>query len=342
MSDFFFVVHLDYFSVRLPPAGIHEHVMTYLDHRSLGCVSQLSRRQNILVSESHYSHFSRVLAPFDVDPNLLLSVLHRRKAIISGSVALAMILPGIVFPRTIDIYAPNNQPVQLIVDILRLFPSYKYVDQAEIGKRNPFNGELHHFNAWLPGICSVHTLSDNVSDTHINVTVVSGSDPLPVIFSFDATHAMNFVSSTGFGCMYPQLTLRMQSLRSGGPRSRQAWMDEQIKLGFSIAPLLDELIHPSSHQCTVHPSCPRTYRHLRDAHMLFGSFKLGDDGSPQHALENYVGNLSWTLPSRCLVVRGSLRLENRNRGYDLGHVDSHGCFARLGYHIIDCSMMMED
>lgn len=282
----------------MPAEGVHDRILQMLDDGAMGGVAQLNPTNQVLIGERYYSRLIRILAPFEVDGDTLLQLLHKHRAIISGSVALLLVHPRIFEAGDIDIYVPTHYAILFLMDLLRCFPSYKF-DYADRRKQNSYV-----YNESL-NIRSVHRLFNDSTSKSINLIVVHGDNPIESIFYFDATHMMNFITAFGFGCAYPQLTLDSQAIRLRDDHPRHEWLVKQADRGFQLASSLQDMVPPVAHSCSIHPSCPLTSRHLRDSHMFYGSFK--PDRSPlRHALHNFSGNSTWRLSAPCGPIRGSV------------------------------------
>lgn len=268
--------------------------MLYED--TIAIIRQLSRFHNGMVSGYFYARFIRIVVPFGLNGRKLLRIMRQSKAIISGSAALLMLHPGAFIPGDLDIYVTAAEAVGLVMDIVTS-TSYTFTNSIQ-------HKALDYKNTG--GIRSVHLLEHTTLDKKIHIVVVTGKDPLLTVMQFDATLAMNFITPTGFGCAYPRLTMAKRGLANITSRisyGRPDWLEKYKKRHFKIERRLENFDEPIIHQCTVNPSCPKTPRHTRDAHMMYFDFKI--NGEPvRHTLHEYRGNILWGLKASCGTERG--------------------------------------
>lgn len=301
--------HIDYIS-QLEP-HIYDKILDMLYEDTMAIIRQLSRFHNGMVSGYFYARFLRIVVPFGLDGKKLLRLMSRSQSIISGSAALLMLHPGAFIPGDLDIYVTAAEAVGLVMDLISSTPyefsktiQHKPCDYKNTG-----------------GIRTVHWLAHATLNKEINIIVVTGKDPLMTVMQFDATHVMNFITPTGFGCAYPRLTMAKLGLVNALSMiavSKPNWVKKYDDRRFRIEHKLGDFPRPIIHQCTINPSCPQTPRHTRDAHMMYFDFKI--HGEPiRHALHEYRGNVLWGLMAACGIERGQFR-KSRYGNWTAGYV----------------------
>lgn len=278
---------------------VYDRVLNMLHAGTLSDIRQLSKYHDTMVARMFYGRLCSVLEPFHFEAASFLSVLGEHNAVLSGSAALLMIHPNDFPPGDLDIFVPGPRSIPLVSSII-LLSHHTY-------SLTPSAPDRSADYQWSGGVDSVHWLKHIATDQRINIIVVKGSDPLVSIAQFDATHAMNFITSTGFGSLYPQLTVSKLSLLNLDPSrysSRPEWAEKYRTRGYIIESDVSHLPVYGDHRCTTDPSCPNTVRHIRDHHMLYISFLVPNE-RVQHTLRpSYTSNVAWGLHAACKPKRG--------------------------------------
>lgn len=272
-------------------------VLSYLEHETIALVARLSRHHQRSVAQYFYSRFATLMGLFCLDASRVLPILRDRKAVISGSVATLMILPGAFIPGDLDIYVSAYEATSLIIELM--------VGNSFIYRQTNVGQEYRR----SPGVSTVHVLEGMRSGKNVHVVVVDGDDPIMAVLQFDATHALNFITATGFGCAYPRLTMAKLSLYtytySLPTQSRSLWSKKYSNRGITVGTELAHFpIFPEGHVCGVSAFCPRTVRHLRDRHMYYSSFMVGTKPMVHTLAPNYHGNIIWGCKLPCGPERG--------------------------------------
>lgn len=259
---------------------------------------QSNRLHNSMVGGYFYERFLTIIAPFELEGLSFLKLLKKTGSIISGSAALLMLFPNAFVPGDLDIFVSSTEALILSME---LTINYNFIFTQTMA----FGPNMYPHTA---PVQAVHWLKNPTSNKQINIIVVTGKDPLEAIMYFNATHVMNFITPTGFGCAYPDLTLLKYSLINvqGGTIENQQWYNKHKARGFRMKRSLTQCRGFAHHQCTVEPSCPGTSRHLRDSHMMFLEFKI-EDRPMKHVLHHYKGNIVWGLDAGCKPHRGDTR-----------------------------------
>lgn len=274
---------------------VYDKILDLMDIFAIAQFRQSSRLHNSMVGGYFYEHFLHIIAPFGLEGKQFLKLLKKTGAIVSGSAALLMLFPNSFVPGDLDIFVTATDALILSMEIII---NYDYVFSQSIG----FGPNAYPNTATIK---AVHWLKHPTTDKKINIIVVTGTDALEAILHFNATHVMNFITSTGFASAYPDLTMSKNSLINvcGGTITNQPWSNKHRARGFKMRQNLSQISGFTHHQCTTDPSCPKTARHIRDAHMMFLEFKT-DKRSMKHVLHHYEGNVSWGLEAGCRSHRG--------------------------------------
>ncbi|KIO00531.1 hypothetical protein M404DRAFT_963360 [Pisolithus tinctorius Marx 270] len=126
---------------------------------------------------------------------VLLGILHACNAVISGSLALHMVLPAnscAWTPTDLDIYMPLHQICYLTMKLEC--------------KGIPYN------------MSAIHSILTFSNGTHyIDVIVSRTSTALSPLFQFHSTAVMNFISADTIFCAYPNLTFDHRALINPHP-----------------------------------------------------------------------------------------------------------------------------
>ncbi|KAJ7429598.1 hypothetical protein B0H11DRAFT_1766922 [Mycena galericulata] len=190
----------------------------------------------------------------------MLRELGRTDSVISGS-SLVPILTGADFtPNDLHVYVPKAKESQMLLAI------------EGMGFTNQRTEARTYSN--ITGIIRVHWLTK--ADHIINIVVVDGENALIAILYFHSTIVMNFLSTHGLFCIYPDLTLYRLSIFSNMTMldnfTREKHEDcfaKYTQRSIIFAPSLRNFPEWSTHTCGQDPSCPHTIRSLHDGNGLF-------------------------------------------------------------------------
>lgn len=284
-----------------------------MDEQSIASMGILNKGHRDSVGRYYYKRFQAIMAPFGLSSDKILNKMARSKAVISGSASLLMLFPGEFKPGDLDIYVPAAKASPFIFS-LTVDSGYTLVKDAEKESEPPnYEGSR--------GISVVHWLKNIALKKTINIIVVPGDNPIVAVMHFGGSHVMTFITPHGFGCAYPDLTLARLSLANPDRQETNhfaLWRQKHIVKGFAVE-TADNLVHPTialgDHQCTVSPLCPRTIRHLRDAEMMYLTFKRPTK-SMHHTLEGYTRNVVWGLNGECRY-KGGRAAEGDYKGFVL-------------------------
>ncbi|KAF9553071.1 hypothetical protein CPC08DRAFT_728170 [Agrocybe pediades] len=136
---------------------------------------------------------------------LLLGMLKKTSALISGSLALAVILPGSFYPRDIDFYVLEDRHYLLISFIF--LSGYHEIPTAEPSYMPSGPTVIKSVSTFIrPGHGEEPYTTVNVITVHADCHILDS------ITSFHSTLVMNAISWNGFICFYPEWTLFKQGL----------------------------------------------------------------------------------------------------------------------------------
>ncbi|KAJ7474498.1 hypothetical protein B0H11DRAFT_2236183 [Mycena galericulata] len=197
-----------------------------------------------------------VLAKCGVDPALLLRSLGRTRAVISGSVPVAVLTNLPFTPNDVDMYVPEAEETAMLK---ALEDEQGFYRDATVNMRYP-----DHL-----GFSTIHWYQKG--DYKINVIVVIGDNALVVLLKFHSTIVMNFVSFHGIFCAYPELTEHNMGLASPafwmeGPsfRRKKEGIEKYRARGAEMYTKLTDISAFASHECGVDANCPSTVRYMHD------------------------------------------------------------------------------
>ncbi|KAF9549162.1 hypothetical protein CPC08DRAFT_648284 [Agrocybe pediades] len=204
------------------------------------------------------------LGKFQLDFTQTLSLLDRANAVISGSFAQRMLFPGDALmtysPGDIDFYIPATSRSIF----LRFFAMY--TPYVVVSSRNT--------RYYSDAISEVLLLVSGKS--YINIIVSSNDNAIFPIFYFHSTCVMNFLSSAGIFCAYPELTFNLRNLpnslhtqTANHARRFQACMKKYWARGFSTAKEVSKWKEFAHHTCYQNFNCPMTIRSTLDAGCFF-------------------------------------------------------------------------
>ncbi|KAI6156794.1 hypothetical protein BKA82DRAFT_75165, partial [Pisolithus tinctorius] len=142
-----------------------------------------------------------VCTPFFQSTKHLKNILSACDAVVSGSVALRMVLPSNTCnwqSSDLNIYVPHHNHVQLY----NLLCKHNYIIVC--------NGRMNIENYSPSTIYTVTTFRNG--QKLINVIISRSASALSPIFQFHSMVMMNFFSADSLYCAYPSLTLRHHAM----------------------------------------------------------------------------------------------------------------------------------
>jgi hypothetical protein len=209
--------------------------------------------------------------PFFTDPLAFIRVLRRTKSIVSGSVALAFMVPATSLgwsPSDMDIYVTEST-VGTWIGYLNLC-GYK-LERPRKDRSSTYTVR--------PEIHEVVCLEHHVSGRRIDM-IIAVNDLRTPIFRYHSTIVMNCLSADGFFSAYPLLTASLRGVMNPSamitlniPPSHVAQCYRKYdQRGFFIAERPSVWVG-DEHRCGRSWYCPETLRHTADRGCLFMKFR---------------------------------------------------------------------
>lgn len=279
-----------------------ETLTLILDYLNLGDATMLAATDHYNqrgVSGYLVHRVQRAIAPFGITLYRMLHILDVTRSVISGSLIYKLLTNADFTPNDIDIYVPPSNSDYL----LRLLH-----DEWGYTLERSTQSYLDNF-----AVSHVYWLR-NTQQSVINVMVTKGENALEAIFYFHSTGVMNFLSSRGIFCPWPQLTLQCKSLENvdlylrtahgvdRGARLTSSFEKYRLR-GVDIQRDLHRWNVFAGHICRVSSSCPAKLRSLHDAHGFFARFprKTVD----QLRYDNDKNDIIWCLGGPTCLQGGS-------------------------------------
>lgn len=227
----------------------------------------------------------------------MFKLLHATQSVLSGPAVLLAIMPWSFEPRHLEIYVPKSQEAFTTRTLRDIFG---------------FKGDktIGPYDDGHPIYRIVFLEKDGA---HIKVISSSTENALYPIFHSYSTLLMNFISSVGIACAYPDLTLKRRGLINSsvfGYEEYRETVERRMEMfhhrGFALSTTLRGIGHNQDHICTRDPSCPHTIRSLYDSGTLFHKFER--EGTAVEMSPLWVHNSTYT-PIWCF---GNNACDNRN------------------------------
>ncbi|EAU85057.2 hypothetical protein CC1G_04153 [Coprinopsis cinerea okayama7 len=250
--------------------------------------------------------FTALLVRFSLDPKDFRACMMTHGAVVSGSAALAVILPrpSSFVPNDIDIYVNSSGLSGLLKYILTRTP---YTKETVLTRAR---GPDVAYSVLVGGtaMLTVRLLEDPLSGRSLNVVEASTRSPLSVVWGFHSTLVMNVVLHSGVGSAYPRHALEgvgvincVRGRMVRRPALVQA-LDKYRRRGFRLyANLVDVFASQdravtstpalSQHHCGTWAYCPQTTRDSLDPGMLWVPFP----GYTSDDMLQGVPSVSWKL-----------------------------------------------
>lgn len=217
------------------------------------------------VVADHADHLvERIIRLFDIEPSEMLRLLHATSGVISGSAVILALIPWTFEPGDLDLYVPKSQADYALRVIQDMF------DFRQSKSLGPYlQGPSIDRIIWL-----------EKGPIKLNLIVSSSDSAIEPIFHFHSTLVMNFISSLGIFCAYPDLTFKRRGVVNMGRREYRvadlATIDcirKYQQRDFFLSPTINLWTDTAGHACTRDPSCPHTIRSIYDSGSLFYAFR---------------------------------------------------------------------
>ena len=230
-----------------------------------------------------FDSFKEMLGRYELEWNALRAIMVATGAVISGSTALAVLLRGEFIPQDLDIYVDAKGFTAILV----FLTNHGY----QVTTTRPHYAQKTKY----PESKNVLTLKRDGKGEKIDVIVAEAHVPT-TITQFHSTVVMNYITSYGIICLYPEWTMRKNGLVTRKNMPHQILKKYQGR-GFKMAHTSAELEkYDVNHNCGEHVCCPRMKRHLRDGLSLFIPFDNRDRAIDIREFEeNENVNLQWML-----------------------------------------------
>ena len=261
------------------PRELLRKVRDFLPLRDLILYGNTSRRNRLHVQYAIRQTADNEIRRFCANPIAFRAMLWDNKSMVSGSVALAALVPrGLRAwqPTDVDVYTPSKRVNRVL----------KYLERTEGYK--VFSKSFSNLSGYpdVGAVKEIVTLRDEQA-RHIDVIGSDQRSIFGLVFRFYGSYVFNGITGRGLMSMYPQQKLAGNSLwnlnahRAGWiPIGVQKAMVKYTVRGydFSINPIL-YLEHP--HKCGHSKSCPHTRRNMFDSGvmaLLFPEDGVTDNG----------------------------------------------------------------
>lgn len=200
-----------------------------------------------------------MLANVGLDAQETLKQMGTTNSVISGSSLLPVLTDCDFTPNDLDIYVPRLSESEMLAAlelqgfVIHRTESSSYASIICIAR-------VH----WLTKVRHV-----------INLVVVDSENAALAMLYFHSTIVMNFLSTNGLFCAYPDLTLNKMSIPNptmldGFSRQRTLRCIEKYQeRGIRYTDNLRGWSRWAKHACGQDPNCPTTLRTLHDGHGLF-------------------------------------------------------------------------
>jgi hypothetical protein len=207
------------------------------------------------------------IRPFCTDPSALQGVLWQSRSVISGSVALACMIPVSLRdwkPKDMDIYTTTSKAGCILAHLINV---EAYMILLESAQSDPT----------YISIGNIHEIIKLISPTGrcVDLIVTNSKSVLSTVLKFYGTHVANAITGHGLISTYPFRTLNYEVVMNAnaGPVQTSPTIAVQkcmVKYTarnfmFAINPIV-HLKHP--HHCGISYSCPHTHRNLFDGGVL--------------------------------------------------------------------------
>lgn len=219
---------------------------------------------------------TQILKRFNIDWKIMRAVMLTTGAVISGSVALAVLQAGEFVPQDLNIYVTSTNLAVLLI----FLNEQGYT--VQMPKPTTTSDGYNRSTVTL-------TLKNDAGE-RIDLIATIEQHVIHTITQFHSTCVMNYIAYYGIVCLYPEWTMRKMGLVTNRPTDQQA-IDKYRGRGFAMVYRSEDLPgYEPNHQCGRHQCCLKTRRELRDHITL--SVPLEDVELSVHTDEGMVG---WVL-----------------------------------------------
>ncbi|KAH7931400.1 hypothetical protein BV22DRAFT_998736 [Leucogyrophana mollusca] len=259
--------------LRLPVESVHA-ILALLPFDALQKLASLSKIHRGCVVAYLNHRKSTLLAQFFNYPTAFIELLRLTSSVVSGSVALQMLLPAVSVrwsSSNIDIYVPRSQVI-----IVMAYLAQQNYQTVCVGGDRPVRSQS-----------SVHTVVAMINGSKTIEIVVSITEcAVRPVFQIHSTIVMNYITHNGFFSAYPKLTgqyralFNVMSMRDA--RLVLGNMQALVKFqrrGFdvqSVATAWDEE-DGIPHECGNNVNCPHLLRSSDDAGCLWMTLDMADN-----------------------------------------------------------------
>lgn len=241
-----------------------EDIMDGLDLLQLATIAKTDPATATAVAETVERSVERVIRLFDIEPSEMLRLLHATSGVLSGSAVILALMPWTFEPGDLDMYVPKSQADYALSVVKDMFD---FRQSKAIG---PY--------LQIPSVDRIIWLEKG--HIKLNLIVSSSESAIEPIFHFHSTLVMNFISSLGIFCAYPDLTFKRRGLINvGKPGHRGADSATKICIqkyrqrDFHLSATINTWADIRGHVCTKDSSCPHTIRTIYDSGSLFYAFR---------------------------------------------------------------------
>jgi hypothetical protein len=242
-------------------------MMTLKDLIRYGYTSKLNLEA---VQAFLYRKRLHLIRPFFSNPHAFLHVLKHTKSIVSGSLALAFVVPAESlgwFPKDMDLYTTKRSVKRWIQYLIHCGYRLKKASAVRLDGY-PVHSEIREVLYF-----------DNPSSGRRLDLIVSMTIAAKPIFCYHSTIVMNCFTGHGFFTAYPNLTSSLRGLMNPStlidyniPPSHVATCFRKYgERGFSLAER-PTAWSDDNHRCGRSWGCPETLRHTGDRGCLFIDF----------------------------------------------------------------------
>lgn len=211
-----------------------------------------------------------LIRPFFPDPHDFFHVLNHTKSIVSGSLALAFVVPAESlgwFPKDMDLYTTKRSVKRWTQYLIR--SGYRLKKRSAARPDGyPVHSEIHEV------IYFENPTSRRCLDLIVSMTIAAKP-----IFCYHSTIVMNCFTGRGFFTAYPHLTSSLRGLMNPStliayniaPAHVATCLRKYASRGFSLRERPTAWAD-DNHRCGQSWSCPETLRHTGDRGCLFIDF----------------------------------------------------------------------
>lgn len=241
------------------------YIFMFLPIRSLWAYGNTSTFNRLCIQEFIRLSINDELRPFCEDPVALQAVIWKTRSIISGSVALAVLMPFHLRkwdPTDMDIYV-TSRALKRVIRHLERREGYRVAAE----RTQPNIPNLYKHTGSIKEV--IKLVKDN--GRKIDIILSNKESALTPIFCFYGTHVMNAITGRGLFCVYPNRTLSQKVVlnahSSMGNPHVQGCIVKYTKRGFCFG--INAIVGLNApHYCTLSRGCPHTYRSLFDKGVL--------------------------------------------------------------------------